>query len=41
VSGTSNSVTEHAVVGPATLGITIGPPVSGLPSFVNVQLYLP
>ena len=40
-TGLSNSVTEHGVSGPATLGIAIGEPVSGVPSFVNVQLYLP
>src|SRR3982750_3612771 len=42
VTGTSNSVTEHGVTGPAVLGIMISTlTVAGLPSFVNVQLSLP
>jgi hypothetical protein len=42
VTGVSNSVTEHRVTGPATLGIAIGTlTVAGLPSYVNVQLSLP
>ena len=41
VTGLSNSVIEHGISGPGTLGIAIDPVVFGGTSFVNVQLSLP